>query len=79
MEGVFMPNSSANELMAEDLHTYIMHHHLSDFVLLGHSMGGKTAMNFAAVYPKELRQLVIADIGAQALPFTSSGRPQGIE
>jgi pimeloyl-ACP methyl ester carboxylesterase len=35
------------EILAEDLYNYIQHHNLQDVILLGHSMGGKTAMLFA--------------------------------
>ncbi len=50
------------ELMAEDLYNYIMHHQLKNVNLLGHSMGGKTAMLFATTYPKRIHKLIIADI-----------------
>ncbi|MFD2568611.1 alpha/beta fold hydrolase [Pseudotenacibaculum haliotis] len=50
------------ELMVEDLHEYITHHDLDDIILLGHSMGGKTAMLFAVEYPEIVDKLLIADI-----------------
>ena len=40
------------ELLVEDLHAYIIHHKLTNIVLLGHSMGGKVAMLFAVTYPE---------------------------
>jgi pimeloyl-ACP methyl ester carboxylesterase len=36
---------------------------LDKFVLLGHSMGGRNSMAFAAQYPQRLQKLVIVDIG----------------
>jgi pimeloyl-ACP methyl ester carboxylesterase len=36
---------------------------LRDVVLVGHSMGGKTAMRVAQLYPGLLKQLVVIDIG----------------
>lgn len=50
------------ELLVEDLYSYIEHHNLEQIVLLGHSMGGKTAMLFAVEYPELVDKLLIADI-----------------
>jgi esterase len=36
--------------------------------LLGHSMGGKTAMNFATQHPDSVTHLAIADIGPKEYP-----------
>ena len=38
------------DLMADDLERYSAHYGLNKFHLLGHSMGGKTAMYYAAKY-----------------------------
>ena len=50
------------EVLAEDLMAYCQEHNLKDIVLLGHSMGGKTAMLFAMRYPELISKLIIADI-----------------
>ncbi len=50
------------ETLAEDLYNYIEHHELEQVILLGHSMGGKTAMLFAVEYPELVDKLIIADI-----------------
>ncbi|MCH9661925.1 MAG: alpha/beta fold hydrolase [Bacteroidetes bacterium] len=55
-------------IMSEDLLAYCDQHNLSEMVLLGHSMGGKTAMEFATTYPEKVRQLIVADIGPKAYP-----------
>lgn len=54
------------EVMVEDLHHYIEHYNLKNCILLGHSMGGKTAMLFAVEYPDLIDKLVIADISPRA-------------
>jgi pimeloyl-ACP methyl ester carboxylesterase len=48
--------------MASDLEAYCEAHGLEHIDLLGHSMGGKTAMTFACSYPERLSKLVVADI-----------------
>jgi len=48
--------------MADDLFQFFKDHHLKDTVLLGHSMGGKLAMMFAAEYPELITSLIVADI-----------------
>ena len=49
-------------LMAEDVHALLSSLGLKDVVLVGHSMGGKTAMVFAQHWPELLKQLVVLDI-----------------
>jgi pimeloyl-ACP methyl ester carboxylesterase len=50
------------QAMAQDLLLYCEYHKLDQVVLLGHSMGGKTAMEFAVKHPDRVSKLVIADI-----------------
>lgn len=54
--------------MAEDLFGFFQEHGLRDAVLIGHSMGGKTAMKFAAKHPELLDKLVIVDMGTKTYP-----------
>jgi esterase len=48
--------------MSEDLKRYMYHHKIPKAIICGHSMGGKTAMFFAANYPDLCEKLIIADI-----------------
>lgn len=52
----------------EDLETIFDHLSLTDFALIGYSMGGRTALAYACTYPKRLRTLVLesASPGLQA-------------
>ncbi len=50
-------------LMAADVHALLVKLGLRDVVLVGHSMGGKTAMSFAQQWPELLKQLIVIDIG----------------
>lgn len=56
-------------LLAEDLKAYCDENGLGKIHLLGHSMGGKTAMLFAVRYPELLNRLIIADIGPKYYPL----------
>lgn len=54
------------EVLAEDLYNYIQHHQLENIFLIGHSMGGKTAMLFAVTYPELVDKLIVVDISPRA-------------
>ena len=64
------PHSAAFNytLLVDDLHEFIQEHNLHEPIIIGHSMGGKTAMNFAVMYPKMLSQLVVVDIVPKSYP-----------
>jgi pimeloyl-ACP methyl ester carboxylesterase len=55
-------------LMAEDLKELLAAQHLDTLNLLGHSMGGKTAMDFALTYPDVVDKLIVVDIAPRAYP-----------
>ncbi|MGN6647600.1 MAG: alpha/beta fold hydrolase [Cytophaga sp.] len=50
------------ETMAADLKEFIADHNIERPVLIGHSMGGKTIMRFAADYKDIAEKLVVVDI-----------------
>eukprot|EP01120_Amphizonella_sp_Union-15-10_P005526 TRINITY_DN1640_c0_g1_i1.p1 TRINITY_DN1640_c0_g1~~TRINITY_DN1640_c0_g1_i1.p1 ORF type:complete len:285 (-),score=25.82 TRINITY_DN1640_c0_g1_i1:169-1023(-) len=50
------------EVMAQDLKSLIETNSFGSVYLIGHSMGGKMAMNFAIKYPNLVRKLVVVDI-----------------
>jgi pimeloyl-ACP methyl ester carboxylesterase len=56
------------EVMVEDLKAYCDALQLKDLALLGHSMGGKTAMLFAIEYPELVSKLIVADISPRYYP-----------
>ncbi len=49
-------------IMVQDILQYCEFNQLEKINLLGHSMGGKTAMFFASAYPEKVEKLIIADI-----------------
>ena len=66
------------ELMVEDLKAYCNANNLKDIVLLGHSMGGKTAMLFAATYPELVNKLIVADISPRYYPVHHDAILEGL-
>ncbi len=54
------------EAMVDDLLEFVDEQGLEKICLLGHSMGGKTAMQFAFDYPERISKLVVADISPMA-------------
>lgn len=62
------PHSDAMSyrLMAEDVIELADDLHIDQFILIGHSMGGKTAMWTAHQFPERVEQLVLVDIAPKA-------------
>jgi pimeloyl-ACP methyl ester carboxylesterase len=56
------------DLLAEDVKRYCEHHALESVSLIGHSMGGKTAMVFATRFSEMLDKLIIVDISPKFYP-----------
>ncbi|MFS4416572.1 alpha/beta fold hydrolase [Maribacter sp. 2307ULW6-5] len=55
-------------LMAMDLLHYLEEHQMAKTHIIGHSMGGKTAMQFACAHPERTHKLVVADIAPKYYP-----------
>jgi esterase len=49
-------------ILADDLRTFMETHWIYRANILGHSMGGKTAMQFALHYPDMVERLIVVDI-----------------
>ena len=56
------------DAMAEDLCQLTGALNISSAHIIGHSMGGKTAMEFAVKYPEKVDKLIVADIGPKFYP-----------
>ncbi|MDT8346972.1 MAG: alpha/beta fold hydrolase [Flavobacteriaceae bacterium] len=50
------------EVMAEDIVRYADANSIEQFLIIGHSMGGKVAMKLAVTHPNRVSYLVVADI-----------------
>ncbi|MFT6735495.1 MAG: esterase [Flavobacteriales bacterium] len=57
-------------LMSDDLNQFLSDHDLTNVILLGHSMGGKSVMQYVMDYGNErVDRLIVADIGPKQYPL----------
>ncbi len=49
-------------LLQKDLYQFMQEQKIEKAILLGHSMGGKTVMNFAKYYPEMISAMIVVDI-----------------
>lgn len=61
-------------LLKEDLREFMDQHSIEKAIIIGHSMGGKTAMFFAAEYPERVSHLIVADISPRSYKSTNSSQ-----
>lgn len=55
--------------LSNDIHQYIVDNQLNNVIIIGHSLGGKTAMKFAVSYAEFLSKLIIVDISPRFYPI----------
>ncbi|BDD03095.1 alpha/beta fold hydrolase [Aureibacter tunicatorum] len=67
------------EAMAEDLREFIEDLQLENPIIMGHSMGGKAAMEFAIRYPSMLEKLIVVDIAPKSYPLHHQKIIAGLE
>lgn len=65
--------------MSEDILELIIDNNLQDVTFLGHSMGGKVAMQFALDHPEYLDKLIVADIAPKSYPPQHKSVVEGLE
>lgn len=56
------------DILANDLKAYLNFHKITKTSIIGHSMGGKTAMQFACSFPEMTDKLLVADIAPKFYP-----------
>ncbi|MGB0974169.1 MAG: alpha/beta fold hydrolase [Flavobacteriaceae bacterium] len=64
----FHSDEFSYDVLVNDLYNYINFHKLENCIILGHSMGGKTAMQFALNHPELIDKLIVADIAPKTYP-----------
>lgn len=56
------------DAMSRDILEYIDSKQISEAFLLGHSLGGRSVMEFACAYPERVEKLIVADMAPKAYP-----------
>jgi esterase len=54
--------------MAEDIRVFMDRHNITSASIVGHSLGGKVAMQLALSHPERVNQLIVADIAPVEYP-----------
>ncbi|UKN01109.1 alpha/beta fold hydrolase [Paracrocinitomix mangrovi] len=67
------------DLMVEDFHELVEDLGENNINILGHSMGGKTAIGFAAKYPELIDKMIVADISHKGYPMHHDIIIEGLE
>jgi pimeloyl-ACP methyl ester carboxylesterase len=49
-------------VLTGDIHNFMVQHGITNAILIGHSMGGKTALNFGMQHPEKIKKMVVVDI-----------------
>ncbi len=62
-------NEHNYRVMTTDLIEFMNSHSIEKAILLGHSMGGKIAMNFSLSYPERVTKMIILDIAPKTYSF----------
>lgn len=55
-------------VMTDDLFELMQDEKLTKAYIIGHSMGGKTAMYFAQQFPEKVKKLIVVDMGTKKYP-----------
>lgn len=66
------------DVMVDDLKELLDDEGLDKAYLMGHSMGGKTVMNFALKYPERVEKLIVADIAPRYYPVHHESILEGL-
>ena len=66
------------QVLAQDVIEYCAENKLENIILLGHSMGGKVAMEIACTHPNLVEKLIVADIGPKFYPQHHQSILQGL-
>ena len=56
------------KVMSDDIQELLNDNNLKHAIIIGHSMGGKVAMQFAIQHPEEVHKLIVVDIAPKYYP-----------
>jgi len=71
----FSPDHSY-PMLKNDLYSFMRSQNIEKAIIMGHSMGGKTAISFVADYPKKVKALIVVDISPRSYKIFDHQDPQ---
>ncbi len=66
-------------VLKNDLLGFMDEHNLGKAILMGHSMGGKTVMFFAAAWPERVQSMIVVDISPRSYISTDQPSPHTLD
>jgi len=67
------------QVMSKDVLELMNDLHIDHTILMGHSMGGKVAMQFALTYPDRVEKLIVVDIAPKKYPLHHNHEIEAIQ
>lgn len=64
----FHSDDMSFEAMSDDILNYLNHHQIEECYLLGHSLGGRSVIEFSYKHPEKIEKLIVADMAPKAYP-----------
>ncbi|SMC70790.1 alpha/beta fold hydrolase [Moheibacter sediminis] len=64
----FHSDDMSFDAMSDDILNYLNHHQIESCYLLGHSLGGRSVIEFSYKHPKNIDKLIVADMAPKAYP-----------
>lgn len=64
----FHSDDMSFDAMSEDILNYLNHHRIETCYLLGHSLGGRSVIEFSYKHPEKIDKLIVADMAPKAYP-----------
>jgi pimeloyl-ACP methyl ester carboxylesterase len=61
-------------VMTDDVLEFFNDNNIYSALVMGHSMGGKVAMSFAALYPDRVKKLIVVDISPRGYAMTEGDK-----
>lgn len=64
----FHSDDMSFDAMSDDILNYLNHHQIESCYLLGHSLGGRSVIEFSYKHPEKIEKLIVADMAPKAYP-----------
>src|SRR5690606_21427703 len=64
----FHSDDMSFDAMSDDILNYLNHHQIEACYLLGHSLGGRSMIEFSYKHPEKIEKLIVADMAPKAYP-----------